>query len=57
MRYHQSVTADKVETLAYLMTVKCAVMNLPFGGGKGGVQIDPRGRFELNCLGSRVISG
>ncbi|NKM36680.1 Glu/Leu/Phe/Val family dehydrogenase [Rhizobium laguerreae] len=52
IRYHPSVTADEVETLAFLMTVKCAVMKLPLGGGKGGVQIDPRhlSKIELERL-------
>ncbi|MBY3031292.1 Glu/Leu/Phe/Val dehydrogenase [Rhizobium leguminosarum] len=52
IRYHPSVTADEVETLALLMTVKCAVVDLPFGGGKGGVQIDPHplSKTELERL-------
>src|SRR5690606_27527993 len=42
IRFHPDSTADEVETLAFWMTFKCAVMNLPYGGGKGAVQVDPR---------------
>ncbi|MBY5364802.1 Glu/Leu/Phe/Val family dehydrogenase [Rhizobium leguminosarum] len=57
IRFHQSVTADEVETLAFLMTFKCAVMNLPFGGAKGGVQIDPLSlsKTELERLARRFV--
>ena len=40
IRFHNSVHLDEVETLAFLMTMKCALMDLPFGGGKGGVEVD-----------------
>jgi len=40
VRFHPEVDADEVQTLAFWMTVKCALAGLPFGGGKGGVQID-----------------
>jgi len=40
IRYHESVSADEVQTLAFWMTIKCAVMDLPFGGAKGGIQVD-----------------
>src|SRR5262249_43816215 len=42
IRYHPQVTLDEVKALASWMTWKCACMNLPFGGGKGGVAVDPR---------------
>lgn len=42
IRFHPDATEDEVETLAFWMTFKCAVMNLPYGGGKGAVQVDPR---------------
>lgn len=42
MRFHPSVSLDDVKSLALLMTMKCALVRLPLGGGKGGVQVDPR---------------
>jgi len=42
IRFHPAVTAAEVTTLAFWMTFKTAVMGLPFGGGKGGVAVDPK---------------
>ncbi len=40
IRLHPRVTIDEVQTLAFWMTFKCAVLDLPFGGGKGGITVD-----------------
>jgi len=42
IRYHQNVTLNEIKALAFWMTIKCALVNLPFGGGKGGVVINPK---------------
>lgn len=49
VRYHPNVSLDEVQSLAFWMTFKCAVLNLPFGGGKGGITLDPKAlsKFEL----------
>ncbi len=42
IRFSENVTRDEVEALSILMTLKCALINIPFGGGKGGVAINPK---------------
>ncbi len=58
IRYHPNVTLDEVKTLAMWMTWKCAVVNIPFGGGKGGVAVDPHklSKKELERLTRRYTA-
>jgi glutamate dehydrogenase (NAD(P)+) len=42
IRYHPSVTLDEVKALAMWMTWKCAIVGIPYGGGKGGVRCNPK---------------
>lgn len=42
VRYHPRVTMDEVQSLAFWMTFKCALLNLPFGGAKGGITLNPK---------------
>jgi glutamate dehydrogenase (NAD(P)+) len=58
IRFDAGVTLDEVRALASWMTWKCAVMNIPFGGGKGGVVCDPRklSRGELERITRRYTS-
>jgi glutamate dehydrogenase (NAD(P)+) len=55
IRFHPSVTLEEVSGLAMLMTWKCAVTDLPLGGAKGGVAVDPRkySKRELERLTKR----
>ena len=57
IRYHQDVSIDEVQSLAFWMTFKCAVANLPFGGGKGGITVNPKelSHFELERLSRGYI--
>ena len=59
IRYHPNVTVDEVKALATWMTWKCAVVNIPFGGGKGGVTCDPKAmsQGEIERLTRRYASG
>ncbi len=52
IRYHPAVNMEEVMTLAFWMTFKCAVAGLPFGGGKGGIQVDTKtlSKAELERL-------
>src|SRR5438045_3336104 len=42
LRFHPDVHLDDVKSLALLMTMKCSLVRIPFGGGKGGVKCDPK---------------
>ncbi|WP_290647593.1 Glu/Leu/Phe/Val dehydrogenase [Aquisalimonas sp.] len=42
IRFHTNVNQTEVTTLSFWMAVKCAVVGLPYGGGKGGVEVDPK---------------
>jgi glutamate dehydrogenase (NAD(P)+) len=58
IRYHQSVTLEEVKALAMWMTWKCAVVGLPYGGAKGGVQVNPKllSQAELQNLTRRYTT-
>jgi glutamate dehydrogenase (NAD(P)+) len=58
IRYHPDVTLSEVKSLAMWMTWKCALMNIPFGGAKGGVIVDPKklSRGELQKLTRRYTT-
>lgn len=47
IRYHQNVTLDEVKALSFWMMIKCAAVNIPMGGGKGGVVFDPKEYSEV----------
>jgi glutamate dehydrogenase/leucine dehydrogenase len=42
LRYHPAVDLDEAKALAFWMTMKCALVGVPFGGGKGGIEVDPK---------------
>jgi glutamate dehydrogenase (NAD(P)+) len=58
IRYHPGVTLDEVKALSMWMTWKCALANIPFGGAKGGVIVDPKAlsRRELERMTRRFTS-
>jgi len=57
IRFHPNVSLDEVKSLAFWMSIKCAVVGIPFGGGKGGVIVDPKelSRMELERLSRGYI--
>lgn len=42
LRFHHDTHLDDVKSLAFLMTMKCSLVGVPYGGGKGGIKVDPR---------------
>jgi glutamate dehydrogenase (NAD(P)+) len=58
IRYHPDTTLDDVKALAMAMTWKCAVVNVPYGGAKGAIRVDPRGmsRHEVERMTRRFAS-
>ncbi|MEO0934359.1 MAG: Glu/Leu/Phe/Val dehydrogenase, partial [Cyanobacteria bacterium J06641_2] len=58
IRFHPAVTLREVSALAMLMTWKCALLGIPYGGGKGGIAINPKNysATELERISRRYIS-
>lgn len=58
IRYHSEVSLDHVKALACMMTMKCSLVRVPFGGGKGGIKCDPRAlsRDEVMRVTRRFVA-
>jgi glutamate dehydrogenase (NAD(P)+) len=58
IRYHPNITLDEITALSMLMTWKCAIANIPFGGAKGGVCVDTKklSKHELERVTRRYVS-
>ena len=59
LRFHETVAIDEIRCFASLMTWKCSLLDVPFGGGKGGVQVDPKllSEAEVERLSRAFIRG
>jgi len=59
IRYHQDTDIEEVKALAFWMALKCAVVNIPMGGGKGGVTVNPKelSKTELEALSRGWMRG
>lgn len=57
LRFHPQVGVDHVQTLAFWMTFKCALLDLPFGGAKGSMRVDPKAlsKMEIERLSRAYI--
>lgn len=62
IRFHPQVSPEEVQALATLMSIKCAVAGIPYGGGKGGITVDPKSLSEAELerlsreFGTRITS-
>ncbi len=58
LRFHPCVNLDEVKALAMLMTIKCSLVDLPLGGGKGGIKFNPKefSEAELERITRRFVS-
>ena len=58
VRFHLGVNHDEVKALSAWMTFKCAVVNIPYGGGKGGIVCNPKemSERELHSLTSKYVA-
>jgi len=59
IRFHQNVTRQEVQALSTLMTIKNSVSGIPYGGAKGGIQVDPKSlsKKELEELSRKYVKG
>lgn len=59
IRFHPNVNADEVKALSIWMTFKCGIVGIPYGGGKGGISVDPKelSEGELERLSRGYIAG
>jgi glutamate dehydrogenase (NAD(P)+) len=58
LRFHHDVHLDDVKSLAFLMTMKCSLVGVPYGGGKGGIKVDPykQSKGEMERIVRRFTS-